>query len=204
MDTGCFGFFLCYLLKLPQLTSQIVQLRQKIWGDFQADFVRTIQRVKRLCSNVEREADIVAMQFERRKYFDALVPQKNAEKSKPSPAMKPSYFLPLSAARFCGREDALELVDQALFLKPEEENSLRSFVLHGMGGVGKSEIALKYVEGAREKFDTILWIYADSLDSLGQSFREIARKWEILESDEGVDDNAVMLRVKNWLFRRSK
>lgn len=183
-----------------------VLLRQKIWGDFQTDFARTIQRVKRLCSNVESEADIVAMQFERRKYFDALVPRQSTQKrNNLSPSTKPCRFLPLSVDnRFCGRDDVLELVDEALFSNPKDENSLRSFVLHGMGGVGKTQIALKYVEGAREKFDTILWIAADSMDALDRSFQEIAGKFDILKPNEEVDGNSAMLRVENWLLKRSK
>lgn len=154
---------------------------------------------------MESEADIVAMQFERRKYFDALMSREYTMKKNPSLARESCHFLPLSVdSRFWGREDALEQVDKALFSDIEEVTPVRSFALHGMGGVGKTQVALKYTEQAREKFKTILWVTADSIDALGQSFREIARHCGLLESNEEVDYSMAMLRVKSWLQERGR
>lgn len=82
--------------------------------------------------------------------------------------------------------------------------SLRSFALYGMGGVGKTQIALKYANTSRDKFDSIFWISSDNAITIGQSFREIAKSLGLIQPGMESDDNAVTLEVKSWLSSTSK
>ena len=41
-----------------------------------------------------------------------------------------------------------------------------SYVLYGLGGVGKTQIAIEYSYQHRADFDIIYWIRADSYESL--------------------------------------
>lgn len=65
------------------------------------------------------------------------------------------------------------------------------FVLCGMGGCGKSETAIKFVEKSRDSFWGIFWVNADTQDTIKQGFANIASACNI--SNTSVED------VKSWL-----
>ncbi len=52
-----------------------------------------------------------------------------------------------AAKGFVGREDELSV------LRREKQNGKTSFVLHGTGGVGKTELALKFIEEVKDEFE---------------------------------------------------
>ena len=50
-----------------------------------------------------------------------------------------------------------------------------SVVLHGLGGIGKTQLAIEYIRQQKEKYTAILWLNANDEDSLRLSFRGIAQ-----------------------------
>ena len=86
-------------------------------------------------------------------------------------------------------------------------NTRSVVVLHGLGGMGKTQLALKYIRRYKEKYTAIFWLNANDEDSLRLSFRDIAQ--QILEHhpsinilasinlDEKLDQ--VVKAVKAWL-----
>jgi hypothetical protein len=59
-------------------------------------------------------------------------------------AKLPCFYMPYAEnSRFTGRDDCLEQVRQTL--PPADRRSQASLVLHGLGGVGKTDIALHFV-----------------------------------------------------------
>jgi anion-transporting ArsA/GET3 family ATPase len=74
-----------------------------------------------------------------------------------------------------------------------------------MGGVGKTQIALQYANRHRELYKTILWVSADNVINMGQSFREIAKLLGLSQTEQEMQDTQVcMLKVKNWLSEACK
>lgn len=73
-----------------------------------------------------------------------------------------------------------------------------------MGGVGKTQIALKYANDSRAKYDAAFSISAENQITIGQSFREISRCLALTEPDTEIDDNTVILEVKKWLSEPGK
>ncbi|KAJ5092020.1 hypothetical protein NUU61_006890 [Penicillium alfredii] len=123
----------------------------------------------------------------------------NFHPQQPEASRKTVYHIPFTeCSRFWGREDIIARIDEAL-LAESSTKSIRSFALYGMGGVGKTQIALRYASVSREKLDAIFWISAESSVTIGQSFREIAKTLGLIKPDTETDDNAVMLEVKQWL-----
>jgi hypothetical protein len=55
-------------------------------------------------------------------------------------------------------------------------------VLHGLGGIGKTQLATKYTTRHKEKYSAIFWLNANDEDSLKLSFRDIAQR--VLEDQE--------------------
>jgi len=51
-----------------------------------------------------------------------------------------------SSAIFTGRDDYLEILRIAFTAESNEPRRRKSFLLYGMGGVGKTQICLKFIE----------------------------------------------------------
>ncbi|KAK7219006.1 hypothetical protein V2G26_007009 [Clonostachys chloroleuca] len=74
--------------------------------------------------------------------------------------------------------------------------------LFGLGGVGKTQIALAYVYWLQETHPTIsvLWVHASSADHFRQSYMSIAEEYQIPGfHDPKVD---ILLLMKDWLERK--
>ncbi|KAL8295899.1 hypothetical protein RB597_009060 [Gaeumannomyces tritici] len=108
--------------------------------------------------------------------------------------------------RFHGRENAIEAVEQAL--QPSwGAPGLRSLVLYGIGGVGKTQIALRYTSLHRSSYEEMLWVKAESAQSIQESFGAIARHLELIGDDanrESENESSAALKVKNWLQTTDK
>lgn len=72
---------------------------------------------------------------------------------------------------FVGREDVLQKIEDG----PTSEAGPRIFVLRGLGGQGKTQIALEYCRRAKNRdLKAIFWVDSTSEDSVKKSFQTIA------------------------------
>jgi hypothetical protein len=85
---------------------------------------------------------------------------------------------------FCGREDLIDTVHSyfkgSTSYEPVTEHKAQKMaqkvvVLHGLGGIGKTSIALEYAFRYSELYTAIFWVDATSEMSLFQSARGIAQ-----------------------------
>jgi hypothetical protein len=110
------------------------------------------------------------------------------------------------AAQFVAREPELAEMHQIL-----HGHSKRStVVLHGLGGIGKTQLAIEYATRHKEKYTAVFWLNANDEDTLKLGFRDIAQ--HVLEDQKdkpststlaSVDLNGnldqVVTAVKTWL-----
>lgn len=73
---------------------------------------------------------------------------------------------------FVGRQDILEQLDSIL----SEARSKHTAVLYGIGGIGKTQIAIHYMYTKNNNISAVLWLNASSLKSLQESFLGIAQQ----------------------------
>lgn len=111
---------------------------------------------------------------------------------------------PARSASIYNRDSFTDQIDRHLF-PPSGERMFRSIVLYGMGGVGKSHVALKYahLKTTVRSLDAVLWLHSETRDKLSQSFTEAALALGL--AGVAVDrpkENRVHLL--NWLQRTSK
>ncbi|KAL3494998.1 hypothetical protein BJX62DRAFT_196648 [Aspergillus germanicus] len=168
------------------------------WSNLRSDFQRTTQRIKRLSATIESEVELARLRLDSKKYEEVINAMEQLHTRRPETPATIHYIPFAENSRFWGRREILSRIDNALFAETSQ-SSLRSFALYGMGGVGKTQIALKYANSSRSKFSAIFWIAAENSITLGQSFREIAKMMCLIKPDEEADDNAVILEVKSWL-----
>ena len=75
---------------------------------------------------------------------------------------------------------------------------LRSLALHGLGGVGKSHVALKYAHAQSHALDAVLWVHSETPAALEQSFTNIAMRLTLPDaSPQKHEENRIM--VLTWL-----
>ena len=55
-------------------------------------------------------------------------------------------------------------------------NTRSTVVLHGLGGIGKTQLAIEYTRRHKEKYTAIFWLNAKDEDSLTLNFRDIAQQ----------------------------
>ncbi|KAH7111469.1 P-loop containing nucleoside triphosphate hydrolase protein [Dactylonectria estremocensis] len=83
--------------------------------------------------------------------------------------------------------------------------------IYGLGGAGKTQLALRYVEKHKLRYDTILWIDAKSEATIRSSFQRCARDLKLLTETYSAMPDLVALRddpavrvVLSWLQNRNQ
>jgi hypothetical protein len=87
------------------------------------------------------------------------------------------------------------------------DGNRRIAVLHGLGGIGKTQLAVAYAKRYRDSYSALFWLNIKDEDSLKQSFvraaRRILREYPLARwlSDVDLKDNLdkVVDGVKAWL-----
>ena len=75
--------------------------------------------------------------------------------------------------------------------------------LYGLGGVGKSHIAIKYAYTHIESYDAILWVYGETPAAIEQSFTDLAVRLQLPGSAPG-NHTENKIQVLTWLQQTSK
>lgn len=104
---------------------------------------------------------------------------------------------------FVGRKTELAEIHKAL----RGDGSRRVVVLHGLGGIGKTQLSIAYAKQHKDNYSAIFWLNIKDEDSLKQSFlkagKQISRghpsalQLSNVETNENLDE--VVDTVKAWL-----
>ena len=108
-------------------------------------------------------------------------------------AFRPSYHIPfLRNRRFVGRDTPLQALTQKLLVTRD----CQKVALVGLGGVGKSQVALEfaYTVKATRSYLSIFWVSALSAESFEQACIEIARNLRISQAIGDREDVKELVR----------
>ena len=75
---------------------------------------------------------------------------------------------------FVGRHEIIEKMKAILY--PSLPASQKSFLLHGLGGMGKTQTALKFIFESKDTYRAILWAHAEDKTKLAEDFAEYAKE----------------------------
>ncbi|RDW63381.1 hypothetical protein BP6252_10926 [Coleophoma cylindrospora] len=119
----------------------------------------------------------------------------------------PWFVLPnIGIPGFVGREQLFETIQAALI---HENPSQTRIALHGLGGVGKTQLALKVLEWYRSSFpqESIFWLRASNITVFSQSLEDIATQCGIVSSERNprkvlhsVQQHLLNARNGRWLI----
>lgn len=99
---------------------------------------------------------------------------------------------------FIGRTKELEEMKRVL--RPGETSvEQRRVLLGGLGGIGKTQLAIAYARQHHASYNSVLWLNATSKHTLLASFRSIAVALLPISSTTKLDDEEVFANVFRWL-----
>ncbi|MEO6889829.1 MAG: tetratricopeptide repeat protein [Ktedonobacteraceae bacterium] len=102
---------------------------------------------------------------------------------------------------FTGCQDILEVLHTHLYA-PRTATLARSYALHGLGGIGKTQLVVEYVYQHALEYDAIFWIVAESTKSISTSFLHIAKYLDLPEQQE-TDQQRLVAAMQRWLTSHS-
>ncbi len=106
---------------------------------------------------------------------------------------------------FVGRASNLASIQSVLL--PFAVVERKVVVLHGLGGIGKSQLAIEFAKKHRDDYTAVLWLNAKTEDTLKQSFAANARRLPQDCFSEGLLDgpqneealSTILRETKTWL-----
>jgi hypothetical protein len=108
-------------------------------------------------------------------------------------------------------ERPAEMTELERVLLPNRQNNQQQcFVLHGLGGIGKTQLAVEFVSRHQRQFSAVFWLDGRSKDSVMQSIvsyvsripdSQISQSSKTNVAGNTGDINAVVQEVMLWLAR---
>ncbi len=96
---------------------------------------------------------------------------------------------------FIGREDLLSQLHAQLH---QGRTAALSQALSGLGGVGKTQLAVEYAYRFHQDYQAVLWAHAESTETLISSYTEIATLLNLSVKD-AQEQTVIIQAVKRWL-----
>jgi tetratricopeptide (TPR) repeat protein len=111
-------------------------------------------------------------------------------------ALPPIWNLPhLRNPNFTGREDLLTRLRQAL---TSGQPAALTQAIHGLGGVGKTQLAVEYAYRHAADYELVWWVRAEEPAALAADYAALAGPLDLPEKDEP-DQRLVVQAVRRWL-----
>ncbi len=102
---------------------------------------------------------------------------------------------------FTGREDVLASLHNHFASSQTSYTLIQA--LSGLGGIGKTQLAIEYAYRYQHEYRAVFWIRADSRDLFYSDIASLADLLSFPEKNR-VDEQALFASVKRWLQRQNK
>ncbi|KAI9846968.1 MAG: hypothetical protein M1837_003324 [Sclerophora amabilis] len=171
-------------------------LLQLTWSKLEARFKDIVSKIEDCKNQLEAEANAANMEidFVRHEELKSLILRRTIN----STARVPYRYIPFPKnTRFFPRPSIMKEIEKCL--APNDSTApkgLRSVLLHGLGGIGKTQLAMQYAYSHWEDYSVILWIGADSDQKLADGYLEAATSLGIMHGNDQIGAVAIL---KRWL-----
>ena len=111
--------------------------------------------------------------------------------------------VPPRIAGFTGRADALDRLDAILTRdKPAAVTQVSRAAVQGMGGVGKTSLAVEYAHRFRNLYDGVWWCPAETRTGLMTSLAALAVEFEVASPEEADIEKAAKAALRRLAEQR--
>lgn len=174
-------------------------IKRPAWSQFNRQFLKTIEDLKLQSRRVDEEVDMIRMRREAMT-AETIEVMKSLKETKLEDQVKlPCHMIPFGLnPRFFSRDHEVDMVRKTLDPVQGYEK-LQVMSIHGLGGVGKSQIALHYANTSMKTYDVIAWIPSETQVKMTQALSKLAKKLGLPKGDDSEDDYQASLKVKDWL-----
>ena len=112
--------------------------------------------------------------------------------------------LPRRNANFKGRESILEALRSTL--QSGQKTAITQQAIYGLGGIGKTQLALEYAWRHSASYDVVWWLRAEDGSTLASDYAALATELDLPEKD--AQEQAVTIlagkkrldKIPNWLL----
>ncbi len=181
-------------LKLTR--GKLIRRARELLGFSQEELAREIEAASTTVSRWERETDQGPNLFHQR-HLAALFGLEVEELGYLHENMTQAVFpwnVPFHRnPYFTGREAALQRLRDALLAG---KSAVLTHALAGLGGLGKTQLAVEYAYHYRETYQAVLWTRADSTEALLADMTHIARLLNLRVQNKR---DQVLYAVRHWL-----
>lgn len=109
---------------------------------------------------------------------------------------------------FVGRKEELSKMNETF---RGDGSHRKTIVLQGLGGVGKTQLAVAFIKQQRDAYSAIFWLNGKSEDTVKRSFSSMATRLHgnypssplLKTAAEATDDNQTVKAMKRWLSERN-
>ncbi|OHW91780.1 NB-ARC and TPR domain protein [Colletotrichum incanum] len=154
-------------------------------------------------------AAAVAAAYARQLFFHMPVEEVQRRTANEAQSGSASFALPFklpqvkSVNNFVARQEELVRLHEALTWTGER----RTAVLHGLGGIGKTQTTIEYAKRHRDNYSAVIWLDARDTTALKQSYQRVAQRIARETKSVVYIQNAINSRdldemveaVKRWL-----
>ena len=99
---------------------------------------------------------------------------------------------------FVGRGAEIHQMEDFLLSKSDSPQR-KVLILGGMGGIGKTQLAITYSKKHKNVYSSVFWLNATSEITLKSSLRNLATRILTSENMNDLDDDRIRVAVSNWL-----
>lgn len=118
-------------------------------------------------------------------------------------AKLPCYMIPFPRNQgFFSRDAELAFCCDELAATTNAVQTTKRLALHGVGGAGKTSIALEFAYQEMATRSVVIWVAADDATKMAERFVEVARELRLHGSNANADGDR--RSVKEWLEQTSK
>lgn len=104
---------------------------------------------------------------------------------------------------FTGREDLVAQLGSVLGQGGQEQSGPPAQAIHGLGGVGKTQLAVEFAYRHAAEYDTVWWLRAGDPVTLASDYAGLAGALRLPEA-ASVDQPGAIAAVRRWLEREGR
>ncbi len=176
--------------KLQPLPSNRVPVTQ--WLSHDEAFVDVVNGIRKAIDELQASTA-----------FNVVIEELQPIQPVPLDQLSIADLIPMRNQYFTGRDSLLKVLHNKLTAERTGENM--PVAITGLGGIGKTQLAIEYIHRYRNEYSYVLWAKADTPETLISELFKLAKKLDaqLTEKDEQ-NPPLVTAHVRQWLEQNLK